>query len=137
MAVSVDSPLSAGDRETLRDLVERQWVAFDLARDWDKWIATADPDVVYMPADQPSLRGQAELRTWMDQFPHILKVTHSVEDMDGSANHAVVRCTAEIAIELAGQRVENTGKFLGYFRKNESEKWLLKWVCVSWDRPNG
>jgi ketosteroid isomerase-like protein len=137
MTVPLDSTLSAEDRETLRDLIERQWVAFDLSRDWDKWLATADPDVVYMPADEPSLRGHAELRAWMDHFPEILKVTHLVEEVDGSPNHAIARCTAKIAIEAGGKRVENSGKFLCYFRKNEFEKWLLRWVCVSWDNPNG
>jgi hypothetical protein len=73
MVIPLDSPLSAGDRETIRDLIERQWVAFDMKRDWDKWLATADPDVVYMPADEPSLRGHAELRAWMNRFPNILK----------------------------------------------------------------
>jgi ketosteroid isomerase-like protein len=130
-----ESTISISDSETLRDLIERQWIEFDLARDWDNWLATADPDVVYMPADEPSLRGHAELRAWMKHFPQILKATHSVVDVDGSANHAVVRCTHEIAIELAGKRVENSGKFLCYFRKNASGKWLLKWVCVNWDRP--
>lgn len=136
MPVPLDSTLSAEDRVTLRDLIERQWIEFDLRRDWDKWLATADPEVVYMPADEPSLRGHAELRTWMDRFPNILKITHSVEDMDGSANHAVVRCTDEVALEVGGKQIENSGKFLCYFRKNEFEKWLLKWVCVSWDRPH-
>ena len=136
MAIALDSTLSEEDRNIIRDLIERQWVAFDLSRDWEKWLATADPDVVYMPADEPSLRGHAALRAWMDHFPQILKVTHSVEEMDGSANHAVARCTAEIAVEMDGKRIENNGKFLCYFRKNESEKWLLKWVCVSWDHPH-
>jgi hypothetical protein len=55
MVIPIDSTLSAEDRDTLRDLIERQWVEFDLTRNWDKWLATADPDVVYMRADEPSL----------------------------------------------------------------------------------
>jgi hypothetical protein len=71
----------------------------------------------------------------MNEFPKILRLVHSVEDMDGSANLAIVRCAIEMAMDLAGKRVENSGKFLCYFRKAASGKWLLRWVCGNWDRP--
>jgi hypothetical protein len=44
-----------------------------------------------------------------------------VVDIDGSANLAAVRCTAEVALEMDGKRIENSGKVLCYFRKNEVE----------------
>lgn len=68
-ATSAASSLTEQDRETLRSLIEQRWPAAILARDWDDALAMCAEDLVYMPADHTTLRGHAEFRAWIDQFP--------------------------------------------------------------------
>jgi ketosteroid isomerase-like protein len=129
------SALTAKDRETLRTLIEDAWTASCLARDWDKTIAMCAEDIVYMPADLPALRGHAELRSWLDQFPRMLKFTQPLEELEGDANLAVARATFSGAIEAEGHEVAFAGKVLCSFRKEPAGQWLVRRVCWNWDRP--
>jgi ketosteroid isomerase-like protein len=135
MAISMSSTLTAEDVAALRRLVEEEWTAAGLARDWDATLRVCAEDIVYMPSDQPALRGHAEFRQWLEQFPPIVKFEQTVERAEGHAGLAVVRATFAAAVEVGGERVENTGKALASFQKDPSGTWLVKAVCFNWDRP--
>jgi len=128
------STLSAEDRETIRRMTEQEWTAATLTRDWDRTLALCAPDVVYMPADQPILRGHAALRSWCDQFPRVLTFTQPLEDLEGQGNLAIARASFSAAIDVSGQRVGNTGKALCWLQRDAAGRWLIKAVCWSWDR---
>jgi ketosteroid isomerase-like protein len=134
-ASSAASMLSADDRETLRDLVERQWTTACVSRDWDKVLSMCAEDIVYMPADHPTLRGHAEFRAWLEQFPRIVKFTQPLADVEGDRRRTVAQATFDGAIEIAGQAVDVSGKVLCTLRKESSGKWLVQSVCWNFDRP--
>jgi ketosteroid isomerase-like protein len=134
-ATSPGPALGAEARETLRALVEEQWPAACLARDWDKVLAMCAQDIVYMPADHPALRGHAEFRAWLHQFPPIVKMDQPLEDAEGRGDLAVVRASFAVAIEAAGKRVNSAGKVLCSFHRQASGKWMVKSVCWNWDQP--
>jgi ketosteroid isomerase-like protein len=134
MSGSVAS-LSPEDREAIRRMTEQEWTSAALARDWDRALALCSPDVVYMPADQPILRGHAELRNWFDQFPRILKFTQPLEDVEQEGNLAIARATFSATVEVSGQRAESTGKALCWLQRDSAGRWLIKAVCWNWDRP--
>ena len=102
-AASVGSTLAADDREILKTMIEDEWTAACLARDWDKTLAMCAEDIVYMPADLPALRGHAELRSWLENFPRILKFAQPLEELEGDARLAVARATFSGAIEAEGE----------------------------------
>ncbi len=129
------SLLTAGDQDTIRDLVEQQWPSAWLARDLEKVLAMCTEDIVYMPADHPALRGQAELRAWLEQFPKTLKFTQPLTHVEGDAHRAVARATFEAAVEVAGEPAAIAGKVLCTLRKEPSGKWLAQSVCWNLDRP--
>ena len=134
-AKSTASTLTSDDRAVLRALVEEQWTAAGLARDWDKALGMCAQDIVYMPSDHTTLRGHAAFREWLEQFPPIVKFTQRMEQVDGNANLAVTPVTFAATVEVGGQQVENTGKALVTYQKDSSGKWLVKSVCFNWDRP--
>jgi ketosteroid isomerase-like protein len=134
-AGSSSAALTAEDRERLRDLIERQWTAACLTRDWEKALAMCAEDIVYMPADHPALRGHAELRAWFEQFPKILKFTQPLQVLEGDARRTVARATFDGAIEVAGRPVDVSGKVLCTLGKDASGKWLVHAVCWNFDRP--
>ena len=129
------SLLTAGDQDTIRDLVEQQWPSAWLARDLEKVLAMCTEDIVYMPADHPALRGQDELRAWLEQFPKTLKFTQPLTHVEGDAHRAVARATFDAAIDVAGEPAAIAGKVLCTLRKEPSGKWLAQSVCWNFDRP--
>jgi ketosteroid isomerase-like protein len=135
MATTVASHLTAEEHESIRRLTEDEWPAAALARDWDRLLALCSEDIRYMPADQPILHGHAALRAWFDQFPPIVKFTQPLEEVVGQGNMAMMHATFSVAIDVSGQRVENTGKALTWLSKGSSGRWLVNAVCWNWDRP--
>jgi ketosteroid isomerase-like protein len=89
---------------------------------------------MYMPADQPILRGHAALRDWLEKFPPIVEFTQPLEEVEGQNNLAIALARFSVAVDMAGQRVENTGKALCWLQKDSSGRWLAKAVCWNWDR---
>jgi ketosteroid isomerase-like protein len=134
-ATASSSALDADDRKTLRTLIEDEWTAGCVARDWDKVLAMCAEDIVYMPADQPALRGHAELRSWLDQFPPILTFTQPLEELEGDAGLAVARATFRGTIAVGQDEVPVSGKVLCSLRKAPTGAWLARRVCWNWDRP--
>jgi len=134
-ASAANSALSGEDQETIRDLVELQWTAAWIARDVNKILAMCSEDIVYMPANNPVLRGHVELRTWLEQFPKTLKFTQPVSNLEGDANRAVAHATFDAAMEVQGKSVAVVGKALCTLRKEPSGKWLAQSVCWNFDAP--
>jgi ketosteroid isomerase-like protein len=134
MTVSDASRLTVEDREAIRQFTEQEWTAATLARDWDRCLALCADDIMYMPADQPILRGHAALRDWLDKFPPIVEFTQPLEEVEGQNNLAIALATFSVAVDMAGQRVENSGKALCWLQKDSSGRWLAKAVCWNWDR---
>ena len=132
---SAVSTLAAEDREILRDLIERRWVAAGLARDWGSMIAMVTEDVEYFPPDQPSFAGRAALQAFFETFPPMVRFTQSFGAVEGDANRAVARCRFACTLDASGKTIENTGKFICSFEKQASGEWLVKYCSFNFDRP--
>jgi len=127
--------LTSADHEVVRQLTEDVWTAGIMARDWKKVLAVCAEDVVYMPPDHPILLGQAALHAWLDQFPRVLDMRQPLETVEGQGTLAMSRASFSAAVDIGGQRVENTGKVLCAWRKDASGRWLVQAVCWNWNRP--
>src|SRR5262245_741719 len=103
---SAVSTLTVEERESIRRMTEEDWTAAVLARDWHKTLAMCAADVVYMPADHPALRGHAELRAWLDQFPRILTFTQPLESVDGYGDLAISRATFAATVDNSGTPIQ-------------------------------
>jgi ketosteroid isomerase-like protein len=93
------------------------------------------PDVVYMAADVPIVKGQQALREFLDRFPPVINFTQPLETVDGQGTMAVGLGTFSATVEVGGRRVDNTGNVMCWFRKDAADRWLVKGVCWNWDQP--
>ena len=132
---SASSTLTADDRETLRDLIERRWVAAGLAHDSGAMAAMCTEDVEYFPPDQPSFVGRGALQAFFEAFPPMVRFTQSFGAVEGGANRATARCRFACTLDAPGKTIETTGKFVCSFEKQSSGEWLVKYCSFNFDRP--
>jgi ketosteroid isomerase-like protein len=129
------SALTDQDRQLIQDAFEREWTEAILTRDWPKAVAMCAPDVVYMAADVPIVKGQQALREFLDRFPPVIKFTQPLETVDGQGTIAVGLGTFSATVEVGGRRVDNTGNVMCWFRQDDAGRWKVKGVCWNWDQP--
>ena len=88
-----------------------------------------------MPAGHPALRGNAELRAWLKQFPKTLKFEQPLSHVEGDGNKTVAYATFDAVIEVDGKPVNIVGKVLCSLRKEASGRWVAHSVCWNFDGP--
>jgi ketosteroid isomerase-like protein len=130
-----DASLTAGDREFIRALAEDRWTAALIARDLDGLSALCAEDLVYMPADHAALRGRAEFRAWLANFPRVVRMTQPVDAIEGGGDLAMVRARFTVTLEVNGQHVDHAGKALSCVRRDAAGAWQVKSVCFNFDQP--
>ena len=130
-----DVALTPIDRETIRVIAEDHWTTALVERDLDRLLALCADDVVYMPADHAALHGRAQLREWLAAFPPVASMTQPIEWLDGTSAHATARVSFTVALDVNGQRIENSGKALCCLRKTDAAQWLVQSVCWNFDQP--
>ncbi len=128
--------LTAADDQRLRDMVH-DWTQALRSRNWARLLALCAPEIQYMPADHPILRGHTELRDWFDAFPPVTELDQPVEWIDGAGGVAVLRARFTATLDVNGQHISNVGKVLCSFRKAPSGQWLATAVCWNWDKAAG
>ncbi len=128
--------LTEADRAQLREMIERDWIEAALARDYDALLDFFSEDLVYMAPDQPMLRGKDELRGFLEAFPQISRFTQSLLSATGDHELAALQATADSTMEVDGQEVSSTGKFLATVTK-DGGRWLFTAVCYNLDEPLG
>jgi len=134
MANTMPGAFPVEDHQAIQRVVEREWTAAILARDFERTIALCAEDVVYMPAGLPALHGRSALRAWLDTLSRIVGFEQPVQQLDGQGNLAVACAAFRIASDTDAGRVERTGKALTAFAKDTSGQWLVKAVCWNWDQ---
>jgi ketosteroid isomerase-like protein len=133
--MTITGTLTAEDVHAIRETTEQRWTKTILARDWEGMLALCAPDIVYMPADHPALRGHAQLRTWFDQFPRVLGLTQPLESVVGQGSLAIVRATFAATVDVEGKPTAGTGKVLCSFQHDVTGRWMVTSVCWNWDKP--
>ena len=126
--------LTAEDRERLHQILEQEWTAAGLARDWDASMALCADDFVYLPQDHPATHGKSEAQVFLDGFPHITRFEQSVDHITGTTDLVAARGRFTLTMQAEPQAVTGTGKFLLTASK-QSGRWLVTAACFNWDAP--
>ena len=126
--------LTQEDRDRLRVMTEVDWVAACSGGDWDAAVALCTKDVDYMPADVPWLRGRAEVKDFLSEFPEIVAFSQLVVGTTGDTSVAVLHATFGGSFVVDGQELTGTGKVLATATKTDGS-WLFSSVCWNWDAP--
>jgi len=128
------SALTDSDKETIRRLLEEEWVQGCVRQEWNRCLDIMSDDYVYMVPDQPALRGKAEAQAFFDAFPQISQMSQSLEVVGGTQDMAVARGTYELSMDVDGTQMSGTGKFLSTATLKD-DKWLFTSACFNWDAP--
>jgi ketosteroid isomerase-like protein len=128
--------LSSADVAAIRS-VSNEFAKLMIAGDFDSLIELYTDDAVFMPPDQPAVRGRSALRSWMSYFPRISAFTLSIEEIDGRADLAYVRGTYTMTMhpEGAPQPVRGAGKYIEIRKRQPDGSWLLSVDIFNSDQP--
>ena len=135
MSVTI-APLSTADIAGIES-VQQRFVAGLLGQDFDALVALYTEDAVFMPPNQPAVRGRAALRTWMAAFPRVTACKLNTERIEGRADLAYVRGSFEMTLQPEGAPgpVTSRGKFLEIRRRQPDGAWLLEADIFNSDHP--
>lgn len=122
--------LSTRDIEALRALTDRQVKAAS-AGDWGAFVGTFSPNVVRMPPDHPPVEGLDAVARWQTTFPRVTHVDNWIDDMGGSGTCAYMRGHNQISLEVDGQTVRLSLKWLAVYEKQSDGSWLM--VADMWN----
>jgi ketosteroid isomerase-like protein len=131
----VESEQNACDRDAIRKLIEIEWSAAIVARDWERLLGLCTEDIVYCPPDHAVLFGRTAFRKWLNDLPPIKKFSQTLVEIEGRGPLAVARATFSITFEISGQTITATGNALGWLRQHGLGRWLTKSVCFNYDHP--
>jgi uncharacterized protein (TIGR02246 family) len=94
-------------------------------------------DAVFMPPNEPALRGRAAIEAWTDAFPPITEFRLPIEEIDGRGDLAFVRGTISITFtpEGAPEPIQDAGKYVVILRRQPDGAWLIAVDIFNSDLP--
>jgi len=126
--------LTSAHEQTIRHKLEVVWPRCTQQQDWEGCLSLLSDDFVYMPQDQPILKGKNEARAFLEGFPPIARMTQSVEAFTGSTDLAVVRGSFGMTLDMDGTLLSGTGKFLVTAHEKDGD-WVFTTSCFNLDAP--
>ena len=90
-----------------------------------------------MPPHHPAVHGRAAFERWIASFPRVLRMTLTVDEVDGRADLAYVRGTYAMTLHPDGapSPVDDVGKYLEVRKRQPDGSWLLAADIFNSDRP--
>ena len=94
-------------------------------------------DAVWMPPNQPMVRGREAIQTWNEESPPMIEFNLIAIEIDGCGDFAYVLGTysSTIALEGAPEPIQDTGKYIEIRRKQEDGSWLIAVDIFNSDLP--
>lgn len=130
------STLSSQDVSVLKTMVEEKWPRFSIESDWDKLTGMFTDDVVFMPPDEPAIKGKAAVKAWLEKFPSIEAQTVALVHAEGCEYFACARGTVGMkVVSESGEPLSMTGKWFASYRKQSDGIWLLATDIWNMDAP--
>lgn len=99
--------------------------------DWAAVAALYTEDAVLMPPNAPSVSGRASIQEVFGQFPTLTSMELTIDDIQGAGDVAVVRGSYSLAMDIEGQMVEDSGKYLEVRRKQADGSWPI--IIDTWN----
>jgi ketosteroid isomerase-like protein len=92
-------------------------------------------DATFMPPNEATVQGRADLQAWMEAFPAISAANLTIQEIDGYGDIAYVRGTYAMTLTIAGVEVHDTGKYIEIRRKQADGSWPLAVDIFNSDLP--
>ena len=121
------------DATAIRATME-PWTKAGLDRNWDVMIAMCTNDVVFAPPGEPSVSGNA-LKLWLEGFPVMKEFIGEFDQIEVSGDLATGVGRGTWTLDINGQLVSATFKFVDIFRKGPDGNWKYAHVIWNTDAP--
>lgn len=118
--------LTANDKTAIASAAQA-WMEAANAADWESLAAMYSEDAVFMPPNQPTVEGRANILAWFEAFPPINNISLKQVDVDGVGDLAYVRGTYSITMtpEEGMGSITDTGKYIEIRRRQTDGSWLI------------
>ena len=103
------------------------WKACILEQDFEGITRFYTEDAVVMPPNQPTIRGRAEVKSWMEAFPKVTEAEFEIDEVEGLGDFAFVRGHYSLTMEIEGAPgpVQDKGKYIEIRERQPDGTWLL------------
>ncbi len=111
-------------------------------RDVDKLLSLVDPEAVWMPPNDTTLYGAAEVGEWWKEYFDYFRITSIAEPENEvmiSGEFAIEQSNYMIAISpiKGGQRIRDDGRMLRIWKRQPDQSWKMWRVMWNSIRPVG
>ena len=118
------------------------YIAAVKSRDLDKLASLLDPDTIFMPPNDTSLFGTAEVREWWKEYFEFFRITSVAEperEVTISGDLAIEESTYMITITpvKGGTRIRDDGRMLKVWKRQSDGSWKMWRVMWNSIRPVG
>jgi uncharacterized protein (TIGR02246 family) len=128
--------VSQADIAKINEVTEA-FVKAALARNWAAVAGLYVDDAVLNPPNNPSVKGRAAIKAWLENFPPLtsFKTTNLKVDGQGDLAYVLGVYSMTIAPPGAPAPINDTGKYVEIRRKQPDGKWLIAVDMFSSDVP--
>ena len=110
--------------------------------DVDAILSVHTDDAVWMPLNEPSIYGSAELKEWYeDYFAHfrMISFTETERDVMVMNDWALERCSYMVVIQPVqpGERIRDDGRCLALWKRDADGVWRIAQSMINSIRPVG
>lgn len=107
-----------------------------LAGNWDALLPFYAEDVVFLPPNQPEIRGRAALLELLRHLPPVMTYDVRVDEIEGCGDLAYAKGSYALSLrpDSGTPPVRDTGRFLHILRKRADGSWLITRDIFSSDR---
>jgi uncharacterized protein (TIGR02246 family) len=115
------------------------WKACLLEQDSEGFASFYTEDAVVMPPNQPTIRGRAEVKSWIESFPKVTEAEFEIDEVEGLGDFAFVRGRYSMTMEIEGAPgpVHDRGKYIEIRERQPDGSWLLARDIFNSDLPTG
>jgi ketosteroid isomerase-like protein len=128
------APLSDEDIATLR-AASVTWGELVVAGNWSALVETYTEDAIFLPPNEATVQGRANIQAWMEAFPPISEARLTIQEIDGYGDLAYVRGTYAMTLSIEGVEMLDTGKYIEIHRKQADGSWPMTVDIFNSDLP--
>jgi ketosteroid isomerase-like protein len=127
--------LTAADRAAI-EANNQAFIAAAKAADWTALGANYTEDAILLPPNSPAVTGREAIAQYFAAFPPIVELTLMNAEVEGGGSIAYARGAYQLTMGAAGQApIQDAGKYLAIFRKQDDGSWSLYRDMFSSDLP--
>ncbi len=116
--------LSDADREGIRT-ASAAWEEHAGMNHWGIVAALYTDDATFLPPNTTAVTGRAAVEEALGSFPPVTLIDLRIRDLDGHGDVAYARGTYEMTMDVAGTPVDDRGKYIEIWRRQDDGTWQI------------